>query len=306
MKPRSCWSLVGSSSTAELIRDFVRVNSRLSGPVLLSGEPGVGKGRIARFIHQGSLFRAHPFQVVDCSAFFEDELGAELFGCSDRDANGCAKPGTLRDPGGGTCYFARCEEIAPSIQARLREYIESCRGRESGESGSRRLVFSSSRDIAAFARAGLFDRKLFDTFAGSLLAVHPLRKRQEDLGPLVGYYSAGSREPAPVFSPAALKALTSYPWPGNHHELENEVSRLLKSVRGEIGVEHLSLRIANFWLGGRQDPDVGKVSRQLDECMEEFKVLTRLDSVFGNLLLTENKWGDEAVNPEARSSGTGY
>ena len=51
---------------------------------------------------------------------------------------------------------------------------------------------------------------------------------------------------------------------------------------------------------------MGKVSRQLDECMEEFKVLTRLDSVFGNLLLSENKWGDEAVNPEAKATGDGY
>ena len=81
---------------------------------------------------------------------------------------------------------------------------------------------------------------------------------------------------------------------------------MLRSVREEIGVDHLSPRIANFWLGGRQDPDVRKVSRQLDECMEEFRALTRLDSVFGNLLLTENKWGDETVNPEAKSSGTEY
>ena len=81
---------------------------------------------------------------------------------------------------------------------------------------------------------------------------------------------------------------------------------MLKSVRGEIGVDHLSPRIADFWLGGRQDPDVRRVSRQLEECIEESRVLTRLDSVFGNLLLSENKWGDEAVNPEAKATGDGY
>ena len=305
MKPRNCWSLVGSSPSAELIRNFVRVNSRLSAPVLLSGEAGSGKDRIARFIHQGSLFRAQPFQVVDCSEFFSDELGVELFGCSDPSLE---KPGVLREFRGGTCYLARCEEIAPSIQVRLREYIESGRG-EGGqeEPGCSRLVFSSSTDIASLMRAGLFDRKLFDTFSGSLLVVDPLRKRQEDLGSLVDYYAtACPRGPAAVFSPDALEALTSYPWPGNHLELEGEVNRLLKSARGETGVEHLSPRIANFWLGGRQDPDVRRVSRQLDECIEEFRVLTRLDSVFGNLLLSENKWGDEAVNPEAKATGDGY
>ena len=303
MKPGSCWSMVGSSSAAELIRDFVRGNSRLSGPVLLSGEPGVGKDRIARLIHQGSSFSAPSFRVVDCSEFFSEELGAELFGCSAPAANGCAKPGILRETPGGTCYLARCEEIAPLIQARLQEYIEWAEGRGGGVS---RLVFSSSADIASFTRAGLFDRKLFEAFSGSQLDVYPLRKRQEDLGALVGCFAAGSRGPSSAFSPAALKALSSYPWPGNHRELEGEVTRVLNSARGEIGVEHLSPRIANFWLGGRQDPDVRRVSRQLDECMEESRVLSKLDSVFGNLLLPENKWGEEAVKPEAESSGNGY
>ncbi|MEC8896325.1 MAG: sigma 54-interacting transcriptional regulator [Planctomycetota bacterium] len=294
MKQRNCWSLVGSSPAAELIRNFVRVNSRLSTPVLLSGEAGVGKDRIARLIHQGSLLRAQPFQVVDCSELFSDELGVELFGCSDPSLK---KPGILRELRGGTCYLARCEEIAPSIQVRLREYIEP---------GCSRLVFSSSIDMASFMRAGLFDRKLFDTFSGSLLAVGSLRKRQEDLGSLVDYYAtSSSRGQAALFSPDALEALGSYPWPGNHRELEGEVNRLLKSVRGEIGVDHLSPRIANFWLGGRQDPDVRRVGRQLEECLEESRVLTRLDSVFGNLLLAENKWGDGAVNPGAEVAGDG-
>lgn len=310
MNRRSCRALIGSSSQADEIRDFVRINSRLSGPVLLSGEPGVGKERIARFIHQESFCGGNPFQVVDCSQFFADELGDELFGYSDPAASGCARPGVLREPGAGTCYLARSEEIAPVVQERIREYIESCRVGGGREFVCRRLVFASSMDLAAFTRAGLFGRRLFDTFSSSLLTVPPLRQRQEDLSSLVGYYAGdprgtGGTAAGPVFSPVALEALASYPWPGNHSELESEVNRVLKNVRGKIGIEHLSPRIASFWLGGRQDPDVRKVHEQLDECMDEFKILTRLDSVFGNLLLTENKWADEAVNPEAKSSGTG-
>ena len=303
MKPGSCWSMVGSSSAVGLMGDFVRVHSSLDGPVLLSGEPGVGKDRIARLIHSGSLRRAHPFQVVDCSEFFSEELGAELFACSHSAAGENVKPGILQESAGGTCYLARCEEMAPSIQALLREYIESCSRGELRERGFSRLVFSSSRDIASFTRAGLFDRKLFDTFAGSQLALDPLRKRREDLGVLVRHFTAGSEA---VFSPDALEALSSYPWPGNHAELASELSRLLRSVSGEIGAEHLSPRIANFWLGGRQDPALRKVSRQLDECMEEFKVLNRLDGVFGDLLLTKNRPAEEAVDPEAKPSGSGY
>lgn len=310
MKLRRCWSLIGSSSLAEGIRDFVRIHSRLSGPVMLSGEPGVGKVRIARFIHQGVLRREEPFHVVDCSNFFADELDDKLFGCVEPAPGGNAGQGVLRVPGGGTCYLARSEEIAPAVQKSLCEYVLSCRAGGSQPGACTRLVLSSPMDIAAFTRAGLFDRSFFDTFSSSLLPVPALRQRQEDLRSLVGYYAGNLRGSegkgeGRAFSSVALEALVSYPWPGNHRELESEIKRVVQNVTGEIGLEHLPLRIASFWLGGREDPDVRKVHRQLDDCMDEFKVLSRLDSVFGNLLLSENKWGDEAVNPEAKSSGPG-
>jgi len=194
--------------------------------------------------------------------------------------------------------------MTPAVQDLLRVYVESCSLEGCSEPRFSRLVLSSSKDVGSFTRAGLFNRRLFDTFSDSRLVVDPLRERLEDLGALVRCFTENSRRPDAVFSTAALEALSSYPWPGNHRELEGEVNRLTRSVKGAIGVEHLSPRVANFWLGGRQDPAVSKVSRQLDECLEELRVLNRLDAAFEGLVGGKSSSAEEVLDPEARSSGS--
>ena len=105
MKKIRCGILAGSSSLVAEIRDFVRIVSRLSGPLLLMGERGGGKERVARLIHERSAAGSRSFEVIDCSLFFADEFEHSLF-----------EPGSLNRPGGGACYLANREEWLPGLK----------------------------------------------------------------------------------------------------------------------------------------------------------------------------------------------
>lgn len=289
MKKRSCGILAGSSSFAAGIRDFVRIFSRLNGPLLLMGESGGGKERVARFVHERAALESRPFEVIDCSLFFADELESGLFAA-----------GALNRPGGGTCYLANCEELPPGSQKRLAEHLEApaAPGRQRQGRGVR-VMLSSTRQLDSLTAAGLFSRHLYDLISGATLSLPPLRQRTRDLGRLIDHQvgKVETLKGVVVFSPEAYGALVTYPWPGNYQQLEDELGKLLRSAGGKIQIEDLPPPIANFWLGGAERPEVRRAHEQLAENLEEFNALTRLDAEFGNLLPVVGEGGDGSVKP---------
>ena len=134
MKKIRCGVLAGSSSLAAEIRDLVRIVSRLDGPLLLMGERGGGKERVARLIHESSAAGSRSFEVFDCSLSFADEFEHSLF-----------DSGSLNRPGGGGCYLANCEEISPRLQERLAEHLEAsapvCRSARGRQGAGVRVMF---------------------------------------------------------------------------------------------------------------------------------------------------------------------
>ena len=290
MKKSRCGVLAGSSPLAEELRDFVRIVSRLSGPLLLMGERGGGKERVARFIHGRSVARRGPFEVIDCSLFFADESENSLFG-----------PGPLNRPGGGTCYLANCEELAPRLQERLVKHLEApepvCRDARGRQGAGVRVMFSSTKRLTSLTAAGLFSRRLYDSISDSTLLLPPLRRRTRDLGRLVDHQVSKfeTGKGAVVFSPESYGALVTYPWPGNYRQLEDELRKLLRVVGAKIELDNLPASITSFWLGGAERADVRKVHEQLTDSIEEYKVLAQLDAEFGNLLLASGEWEDESV-----------
>ena len=292
MKQIRCGILAGSSSLVAEIRDFVRIVSRLSGPLLLMGERGGGKERVARLIHERSAAGSRSFEVIDCSLFFADEFEHSLF-----------EPGSLNRPGGGACYLANCEELSPRLQERLAEHLEAselvCRAARGRQEAGVRVMFSSARRLASLVAAGLFSRRLYDLLSDSTLLLPPLRRRIRDLGCLVDHQVSkfATGKETVVFSPESYGALVTYPWPGNYQQLEDELRKLLRAADAKIELDNLPASIASFWTGGAERPDVRRVHEQLTESMEEYKILALLDAEFGNLLLTSGEWGDGSVKP---------
>ena len=256
--------LGGSSSLAVELRAAVMAAVELAGPVLLMGEGGVGKERIARFIHAGSKTGNLPFEAVDCSRFFEDELEGVLLQLEEGSA-------------GGTCYLSRCEELSLRLQGRLADYLEG--------SFPIRLLFSSPRNLASFTRAGLYSRRLFEVLSRSAITVPPLRCRMRDLGSLLDHQacelevSPGGRE----FSPEAFGALATYPWPGNYLQLEAELQGILRETKGTVEFPDLPAGIAGFWVGGAEAAEMNRLRHHLGTEVDRSWFSRRLDSEPGKM-----------------------
>jgi DNA-binding NtrC family response regulator len=290
---RSPDQIVGVSPEAAAIRLFVSEAARGCQPVTLTGEPGTGKQLAARLIHEGSERRQAPFLMIDCSLFYEAELRRELFGSAVNGDGGAERKGLLEFAGRGTCYLSRVEELSSSLQCELLAYLEEecCPRPGAGkEPGSRaRLIVSSDKNLAGFVDAGLFNARLHARLSPFTLRLAPLRERREDIpavvSALVAVHAVEHSVLGPVaFSQEAQEALKAYPWPANLRELKREVLRVLARGLERVGPEDLSLEVASYWFGGREDPALRKVIEELDASIREFRILSRLSPPLANLM----------------------
>jgi len=264
MKTHCPGILGGSSSLAVELRAAVMAAVESEGSVLLMGERGVGKERIARFIHAGSKAGNLPFEAVDCSRSFEDELEGVLLRLKEGSA-------------GGTCYLSRCEELSLRLQGRLADYLEG--------SFPVRLLLSSPRNLASFTRAGLYSRRLFEGLSRFVITVPPLRRRMRDLGSLLDHQacelegSPGGRE----FSPEAFGALATYPWPGNCLQLEAALQGVLRATKGTVDLHDLPAGISGFWVGGAEAAEINRLRPHFGAEVDRFLLSRRLDSEPGTI-----------------------
>ena len=238
--------------------------------VLLTGESGVGKDLVARYIHNHSSRSVAPFVGVNCAGLTEARLESELFGHIDGDMTGGwpEKRGKLRLAHRGTLFLDECGDMTPRMQAWLMRFLENGdvqRGRIGGIAGprrrSRRRRHQSQPGRPRRRRA--VPRETFCTGCASFTSTClPSASRPEDVDALTRHFLARSgRELS--FTDDALRALSRYEWPGNVRELQNVVEQLVwLSGRGLVGVEQLpvSIRCAPGLLTG-VDPEFGERSK---------------------------------------------
>ncbi|MBN1443375.1 MAG: sigma-54-dependent Fis family transcriptional regulator [Planctomycetes bacterium] len=308
MVEQTCEDIVGTSAHSRQIRQFVERASKADGPVMLLGEPGTGKEFIARRIHHESIRMERPFLMIDCSLYYERELKREIFGYRSSRAEAKSRTGLLEFGSGGTCYLARVEELSQGLQGSLLEFIKNGRFQRLGDSkrieSAARLIVSSDKNLAGFVQGGLFDRELFQLLAGLQLTVAPLRDRPEDIAALAAEAAKQWRQEkrsrdAFEFSSECLAALKAFPWPRNFDELKKEIQRLLEIGKEIISTSDLTFQISTHWMGRQADPAVRRVIEELDGYIREFKILSRLDDEFGEVLLDLNEWETDH-DPDAR------
>lgn len=213
--------------------------------VLLLGESGTGKGRVAELIHARSP-RAHgAFVAVRCTGASACALELELFG-GDDPALGTAQPGLIEVASGGTLFLDEIGVLAPSLQLKLLRLLETRSMRRVG--GTRdigvdvRIVAATTQDLASEVTAGRFREALYYRLGVMPLALPPLRSRsREDLVALIAALidELAPQLPSPPreLSEPALAALLRYPWPGNLRELRNVLERGLIVSRGAVRLD---------------------------------------------------------------------
>jgi len=199
--------------------------------VLILGESGVGKERVARLIHQRGPRRDLPFVVVDCGSTPTGLLESELFG-HVRGAFTHAirdKKGLIEAADRGTLFLDEIGNISPEMQVRLLRFLEDRKIRRIGDLReipvNCRVLSATNVDLPEEVEAGTFREDLYYRLRVVTLKIPPLRERKEDIPILARHFIESfckNQNIAPVtLPPETVKWLCEYPWPGNVRELKN-------------------------------------------------------------------------------------
>ena len=233
--------LVGHSAAFRHGVELMRSVALTQVPVLLIGEPGVGKARMARALHAASARSAKPFVSVHCASMPQELLEGDLLGAN--------WAGRFERADGGTLFLDGVHELPAPAQARLLRLLQhgeiSRHGSGPGRKVDIRVVASTSADRAALVSSGRFRADLMYRLSVFPIAIAPLRDRPEDVEPLarhmLAHFSSVHQKRLPGFTDRALDAMRGHAWPGNVRELENLVERgaILAASGGLIELEDL-------------------------------------------------------------------
>ncbi|MCB9689409.1 MAG: sigma-54-dependent Fis family transcriptional regulator [Alphaproteobacteria bacterium] len=247
-------TLDGASLAMGRLRDRVARMGPLEGTVVIHGETGTGKERVARGLHAASRRADGPFVAVNCATLPEALAESELFGHVRGAFTGAVtdQPGLLRQADGGTLFLDEIGDLPAAVQPKLLRALEERSVRPVG--GGRevpvdvRVIAASHRDLAADVEAGRFREDLWFRLAELELEVPPLRERTDDVPELAEAFleqtvaTEGLRVTA--FSDEAMGCLCAWSWPGNVRELRHVVYQAAALADGPtIGLDDLPPRL---------------------------------------------------------------
>jgi transcriptional regulator with PAS, ATPase and Fis domain len=231
------------SKVMETVYEKALRASRFDSTVLLTGESGVGKGLLAKLIHQKSHRSDGPFIRVDCGAIVETLFESELFGHEKGAFTGAgpkAKVGMLEMAQGGTLFLDEIAEVPLKQQVKLLRFLDEKSLIRVGGSEVRpvdtRVIAATNKDLGEQVRKHRFRRDLYYRLNVVSLPVPPLRGRSEDILDLITYFMnriSQRHQLRKQIDREALDVLLSYQYPGNVRELENIVESMIVMCQGD-------------------------------------------------------------------------
>ncbi len=292
--------LIGDSpAMADLRRVVARVGPS-SSIVLITGETGTGKERVARALHLASERRGR-FIAVNCAAIPSALLESELFGYERGAFSGAAarRIGRVEQAQGGTLLLDEVGDMPMDLQAKLLRVLEQREVERLGGTEAVpvdvRFLASTHRDLPRLIDEGRFRQDLYYRLNVFPIIIPPLRERYEDVVPLMRAFATdivGPDVPLRIV-PEAVTALRSYAWPGNVRELRNFVERLslLRPDDRDFVIDATSVvALAGSLPGPRTSPviaDLGaKAYREILDDMERAVLEAALERESGNIAAT--------------------
>jgi two-component system response regulator HydG len=254
---RRLGELLGESLAMRQVFEIVDRLADQDVSVLITGETGTGKERVAKTLHRRSARRDGPFVAIDCAALPETLLESELFGHASgafTDARG-PRTGLFVQASQGTLFLDEVGELPLGLQPKLLRALQERRVRPVGGNNEVpfdvRVIAATNRDLETAVEEGRFRRDLYYRINVVHLNVPPLRARGSDILLLAQYFLERIMESSPKrvtgFSPAVAERLLSYSWPGNVRELQNCIARAVAlTAFTEITVEDLPARIRSY------------------------------------------------------------
>ncbi|MDF1566362.1 MAG: sigma-54-dependent Fis family transcriptional regulator [Deltaproteobacteria bacterium] len=246
--------IVAMSQSMKQVVDLARRVAKVDATVLITGESGAGKERVARLVHDESARSAGPFVAINCGAITETLLESELFGHARGAFTGAAsdRPGLFEAANHGTLLLDEVGEVSAGMQVKLLRVLQEREIRRVGENRSRkvdvRIIAATNRDLAYQVAENEFRQDLYYRLKVVELRVPSLRERRDDILPLARLLlaHAASRMGRKItgLDPTSADQLLRYDWPGNVRELENAMERAVALARGSrVQLEDLSEEI---------------------------------------------------------------
>ncbi len=249
--------IVGESDVMTTLRGEIEAVAPLSSTVLLTGETGTGKGRVARIIHALSKRSDHPFVHVDCAALSSTIIESELFGHERGSFTNAIsrRAGRFELAGTGTIFLDEIADLEPRLQSKLLRVLDDRQYERIGGMETlvmqARVIAATSHDLRTAVQEHRFRPDLYFRLNVFHLSMPPLRVRASDVPLLVNdilEQLAGQLDvPLPRPTKEFLERLMAHPWPGNVRELANVLERLVARHPGQALPESVLNPILESW-----------------------------------------------------------
>ncbi len=280
--------------------------------ILLTGESGTGKGRLAELIHEWSPRRGLPIVVINCADYQTNDFELEVFGASRGSFPGLDHDieGKFGSAGRGTIVLEGIEALSPSIQMKLLRAIEDRVYEPIGSHEARplqaRLIATSAVSLEDEARAGRFRTELFYRLNVVGFRLPPLRERRAAIQDLVFKFlsDAAAEEGIPTITAEAIRSLEHHDWPGNIRELRAIIANALTRCRRRVvSVEDLPAHLASAEPANPADApvpaaDPARMPEHLSQAMENAelaRIMRALEQEQNNRMRTARALGISRV-----------
>ncbi len=266
--------MIGSSAPMRALFALLPRIASSSAPLLIGGEPGTGKDRIARAVHSLSGRAGQPCTTVDCAAVPDSRVGMTLFNA-------------LQSARSGTVVLDGVDSLSVDLQARLLRAMRS-EGRDNPRSGRERpdvrIISTTDTDLESAVEQGRFREALYFHLNVHSIDVPPLRERGRDVQLLADFFfdkftTPGSRRRVVGFSAEARLAMQQWSWPGN-------VRELLKRIKNAIIMcESGPLYSSDLDLDGRTQGRFTMTLAEARDAAELSALLTALAAADGDFAI---------------------
>ncbi len=236
-------NIIGNSPALKHVLELVETVAPSDSTVLLLGETGTGKELIARAVHDRSRRKDRTFVKLNCAAIPTGLLESELFGHEKGAFTGAIaqKIGRMELADQGTLFLDEVGDIPVEIQPKLLRAIQEREFERLGSIHTRRvnirLVAATNRDLEKMIADREFRSDLYYRLHVFPIRIPPLRERKQDIPQLVSYFvqrfAKQMQKKIDSISPAVMRGLTAWEWPGNIRELENFIERAVIVTRGK-------------------------------------------------------------------------
>ncbi len=286
-------TFVSESKVMQKLTEQASRISRVDTNVLITGETGVGKTFLAKFIHSLSPRKESIFVTINAAAIPPTLLESELFGYEKNSFTGADKSGRqglLEIANQGTVFLDEIGELPINLQAKILQAIEE---KNITRIGARkpinldiRIIAATNRDLAQMVKEGNFRSDLYYRLNVITFTIPPLRSRPEDIPPLINHFLSElckKYNVSKLLSDEVMSILIQYDWPGNIRELQNAVEQMVIISEGHIIetkdiVPHIMASITNSKTSDTSTPAQPSLRNSREAAEREIIVRTLQES----------------------------